>query len=50
MSRKIIKFCLTTIGLAILLACIMEEVDGVGRFAMILSGVLFTYAGLFVKG
>lgn len=50
MTRKILKFCLTTFGLVILLACIMGEVDGVGRFAMIFSGVLFTYIGFFIKG
>ena len=49
MSRKLIKFCFTTLGLVILLACIMGEVDGVGRFAMIFSGVLFTYIGFFIK-
>lgn len=49
MSRKIIKFCLTTIGLAILVSCITGEVDGIGRFAMVLSGVVFIYLGYFIK-
>ena len=49
MSRKIIKFCLTTIGLAILVACITAEVDGIGRAAMTFSGVLAVYIGLFIK-
>lgn len=49
MSRKIIKFCLTTIGLAILIGCIVGEVDGVGRAAMIFSGIIFTYLGSFIK-
>ena len=50
MSRKIIKFCLTTLGLAILISCITGEVEGIGRAAMIFSGIGFVYAGLFIKG
>lgn len=49
MSRRIIKFSLTTIGIAILIACITGEVDGIGRAAMILSGVIFVYLGYFIK-
>lgn len=49
MSKKLIKFVLTTFGLAILVACITTETDGIGRFAMIFSGVFFTYLGFFVK-
>lgn len=49
MSRKIVKFCFTTIGLAILVMCIVEEVDGVGRAAMIFSGIISTYIGFFIK-
>lgn len=47
--KKLIKFCFTTAGVAILLGCIMQEVDGVGRFAMILSGTVFTYVGSYIK-
>lgn len=49
MSKKIIKFCFTTISLAILVMCIVEEVDGVGRAAMIFSGIIFGYVGLLIK-
>lgn len=49
MSKNIIKFCLATIGLAILVSCIAGNVDGIGRFAMILSGVVFVYLGFFLK-
>lgn len=47
---NIVKFILTTIGVAIFVACITGEVDGVGRFAMILFGTIFTYSGLLIKG
>lgn len=47
--KKLLKLFFTTLGIAILLACIMQEVDGVGRFAMILSGTVFTYIGSYIK-
>ena len=49
MIKKILKFGLTTIGLLILILCITGEVDGVGRFAMILFGTIFTYIGSYIK-
>lgn len=49
MSIRIIKFCLTTAGLASLIMCITQEVDGVGRFAMIMFGIVTIYAGLLIK-
>ena len=49
MSKKLIKFFFTTMGLAILIMCITQEVDGIGRAAMIISGTTFVYAGLLVK-
>ena len=49
MSKRILKFSFTTIGLAILIACITGEVDGVGRAAMIFSGITFVYLGLLIK-
>lgn len=47
--KKLLKFCFTTLGVSILVACIIQGVDGVGRFAMILSGVVFTYIGSYIK-
>lgn len=49
MIRKLLKFGFTTIGLLILVLCIAQEVDGVGRFAMILFGTIFTYIGSYIK-
>ena len=49
MSKKIIKFCLTTIGLAFLVGCIVQEVDGIGRGFMIIMGTICVYMGLFIK-
>lgn len=49
MSRRIIKFVLTTIGVAILTLCITGEVDGVGRGAMVISGIVSIYIGYFIK-
>lgn len=49
MSRRIVKFCLITIGLTILVSCIIGEVDGIGRAAMIFSGIAFVYAGAYFK-
>lgn len=49
MSRKIIKFTLTTMGLALLIGCIAGEIDGVGRFALIFGGVVSIYIGFFIK-
>lgn len=50
MSRKIIKFALTTMGLALLIGCITGEVDGIGRFALVFGGIVFIYIGFFLKG
>ena len=47
--KKFLKFCFTTLGISILVACIVQSVDGVGRFAMILSGVVFAYIGSYIK-
>lgn len=49
MSRKIIKFALTTIGVALLVMCIVGEVDGIGRGTMVIAGVTSIYAGYFIK-
>lgn len=49
MKNKIIKLILTLLGLLSLIFCITGEVDGIGRFALILFGVVFTLLGSFKK-
>lgn len=45
MKKNIIKIGLMILGNGILVAGIIESIDGVGRFAMILFGVLFSIIG-----
>lgn len=47
--KKILKTLFTLLGIAIFVFCIVTEVDGVGRFANILFGVLFTLIGSFIN-
>lgn len=49
MRNKILKTVLTTAGVASLVLCIMNEVDGVGRAAMVFFGIICVYLGLFIK-
>lgn len=49
MKDKIIKLILTLMGLSSLIFCITDEVDGVGRFALILFGTVFVLVGSFKK-
>ena len=49
MKNTIIKLILTLIGLSSLIYCITGEVDGVGRFALILFGTVFVLIGAFKK-
>lgn len=49
MKNTIIKLMLTLIGLSSLIYCITGEIDGVGRFALILFGTIFVLLGTFKK-
>lgn len=48
--KKFLKLLCTTIGVVIFIACIAGEVDGIGRFAMVVFGTLFSYLCYFIKG
>lgn len=48
--KKLLKWGLTLLGIAIFLFCIGEEIDGVGRFACILFATGFSVAGSALKG
>lgn len=45
MLKNIIKIFMMILGNGILVAGIINEIDGIGRFAMILFGVLFSIIG-----
>lgn len=45
MLKNIIKICMIIFGNGILVAGIISEIDGIGRFVMILFGVLFSIIG-----
>ena len=46
--KNIIKLGLMILGNVILVAGIIDGIDGIGRFAMILFGVLFNMLGGFM--
>ena len=43
--KNLIKIILLLLGIIILVDAIIYEIDGVGRFAMISCGVLFSLVG-----
>ena len=47
--KKTLKVFLTLLGIIIFVFCIGEEIDGVGRFACIFMGTLFTLIGSFLS-
>lgn len=47
--KKIIKLLFSIIGIAIFVFAITDEIEGVGRFACILFGTLFSLIGSFMK-
>lgn len=47
--RKFIKLLLTFSSIAIFVSAIINEVDGIGRFAMILFGTVFAIVGSFLQ-
>lgn len=49
MAKRIIKFVLTTLGVAALVMCIVNEIDGIGRGFLTITGVISIYIGYFLK-
>lgn len=49
MIRKALPYLFTLLGITIFVDAIVEGIDGVGRFAMILFGTLFVSLGLILK-
>ena len=49
MIKNIFKIGLTLFGVGILVAAVITEMDGIGRFAMLLFGVLFSLIGSFMS-
>ena len=45
MQKKIIKIIMMILGIGILDWGIITEIDGIGRFAMLLFGTIFTIIG-----
>lgn len=43
--KNLIKILFTLLGIAILIFGIISEIDGIGRFAVILFGTVFSLAG-----
>lgn len=48
MTKNIIKILFMILGIGILDYGIITEIDGIGRFAMILSGTLFSIIACFI--
>ena len=49
MIKNIVKIGLTLFGVGILVAAVVTETDGVGRFAMLLFGTVFALVGSFMS-
>lgn len=49
MIRNVVKIFMTLFGNGILVAGIINEIDGIGRFAMIFFGLLFSIIGSFMS-
>lgn len=45
MKRKLVKSIMTLLGITIFIYAIIISIDGIGRFAMILFGTIFTVIG-----
>lgn len=46
--KNMIKLILTFLGIIIFIFCIIEQIDGIGRFACILFGTVFSILGSFI--
>lgn len=49
MKKNILKVIFTFFGIAIFIDGVITEIDGIGRFAMILFATIFTLIGSFLK-
>lgn len=49
MIKNIIKIIFTLLGIGILVSGIITEIDGIGRFAMILFGTIFSIVGSLIE-
>ena len=49
MKRKFIKLIMMVLGIGILDWGIISEIDGIGRFAMILFGTIFSIIGCVIS-
>ena len=49
MKKNILKIVLMILGIGILDYGIITEIDGIGRFAMILFGIIFTIIGSIIS-
>ncbi len=49
MKKNILKIVLMILGIGILDYGIITEIDGIGRFAMILFGTIFTIIGSIIS-
>lgn len=47
--KTILKWLFCIIGIGIFVFTIVEEIDGIGRFACILFGVIFTFLGTYMS-
>lgn len=47
--KKIIRIVITLISVSIFISCIVQEVEGIGRFAMIFSGTVFAFIPYLIK-
>ena len=48
--QKPVKFCSGFLGIIIFIFCITGEIDGIGRFACIVFGTLFSVLGMVLPG
>lgn len=49
MFKNVTKIIMTLLGISIFIDGIVTEIDGIGRFAMILFGTLFSIIGSFIQ-
>lgn len=47
--KKYLKLLFTFLGIIIYIFCIVDSIDGIGRFACILFGTIFSIIGSLIK-